>query len=183
MAAGSDWPSGRSPKSRAGRASLATALALAVVAGLGSLTACVRDARPPAAAVPLTAQLVTLDGEAVALGEVIGNRIAVVDFWASWCEACRDTLPKLVRLADAYRGRDLVVIGVNVGEDAATARAFAADHGLTYTILLDPEHEFAESLGATGLPVVLVLERDGTVAHRGKQIDRAALARIRELAP
>ena len=56
------------------------------------------------------------------LPSLIEGRVAIVDLWASWCDPCKETLPKLVRLEQAYAQQNLVVVGINVGETVDTAK-------------------------------------------------------------
>lgn len=107
------------------------------------------------------------------------GRVVVLDFWAGWCAQCRDTVPQLRRVAAAFAAQGLVVVGINAGEDAATARAAARELGITYPILLDENLELSDRLGASQLPALLVVDADGTIVHRARKVDAATLAAIR----
>lgn len=115
------------------------------------------------------------------LAEITRGRVAVVDFWATWCEACKDGIPKLARLASAYATTDLLVVGVDVGEDASRVAAYRQKVEIPYPVYYDPEYRLADSLGADRLPTLLVVDRSGQIVHRGEQLDEEALAVIRRL--
>jgi thiol-disulfide isomerase/thioredoxin len=115
-----------------------------------------------------------------ALAERYRGRVVVLDFWAGWCAECRRTVPQVARLAEAFAGDGLVVLGVNAGETGDVARG-ARDLGITYPIARDPEHTFADRLAATDLPVLLIIDRNGAIVHRSRRVDVETLAVIRRL--
>lgn len=91
------------------------------------------------------------------------GKIVVMNLWASWCPPCRAEMPDLQRLADAYAGRGVVVLGVNEGESAARADAFARSLGIRFPIWIDDAQQYGRVYGALGLPTTVILNRDGTV--------------------
>ncbi len=129
----------------------------------------------------MDATLVAVEGESKSLREVLGDRVAVIDFWATWCKPCRQSLPKVQGLSGEYPSDRLLVIGVNVGEDREKALAFARELGLTFPIYLDPDIDFVKRLGIVELPALMVLDKDGAVAYRTKTLDPEAHRIIAEL--
>src|SRR5579864_2408378 len=77
----------------------------------------------------------TLSGKPFVLREHRG-RVVFLDFWASWCEPCKISLPMVERFARAHPEVD--VVPIDVGEPRALAQAFARSHGLT-NVALDPK--------------------------------------------
>jgi thiol-disulfide isomerase/thioredoxin len=151
---------------------------LAAIAGF----ACVpRPAGPAAPTLPATARLLDPGGAAFAPAERWRGQVVVVDFWASWCAECKRSVPRVNRLASAFAGDGLLVVGVNAGDAEPKARAAAAELEITYPIALDPELELADQLGANQLPMVLVIDRDGAIVHRARQVDAETLAVVRRL--
>jgi thiol-disulfide isomerase/thioredoxin len=126
--------------------------------------------RRPPAQLPESAELAPYRG-----------KVLVLDFWAGWCGECKRTVPQVQRLANAFAAEGLVVVGVNAGESSAVANAHAKDLGISYPIALDPELELSDRLGAGSLPVLLVVDRDGTIVHRAKHVDAETLGVIRRL--
>jgi thiol-disulfide isomerase/thioredoxin len=120
-------------------------------------------------------------GEPVTLGAMIGQRIAVIDFWASWCKPCRKTLPKAQALAAEVPGERVAVIAVNVGEKPAQVAEYRAELGLRLPVAFDRDMELARRLGVSSLPAVLVIDRRRRVVHRGKSVDDKVHARLHEL--
>src|SRR5690348_1893923 len=103
-------------------------------------------------------------GAAVSLGDYRG-RIVVMNLWASWCPPCRAEMPDLQRLADYGASRGIVVVGVNEGESADRARAFAESLRIRYPIWLDASQRYGRSYSALGLPTTMIVDRNGIVTR------------------
>lgn len=139
------------------------------------------------AAVPRSPRLVPVpvyaaDARATDLAALAAGRPIVIDFFASWCEACRGNLAPMNALAAAHASEDLVVVGVDVGESDAVARRYAERVGMRYPVYTDPAMRFQDSLGDTALPLVLVVDGEGRIVHRSARLDGRALEVIQRLA-
>jgi len=104
------------------------------------------------------------DGAPLASGTLAGKPV-VVDFWASWCAPCRVALPALDQMARRLRARGVVVLAVNIDRDRAAADAWLAERLPDREVVLarDPEGVFLARCGASGMPTVYVVDRDGIV--------------------
>lgn len=88
-----------------------------------------------------------------------------VNFWATSCEPCRTEMPAMQRLAEAY-GDDLLVLGVDAGEERRAVEEFVARYGIEYPILLDPTLENTYRWAGTGgLPRHYFIGEAGTVVR------------------
>jgi thiol-disulfide isomerase/thioredoxin len=115
------------------------------------------------------------------LAELARGRPIVVDLFATWCEACREALPRMNELARRHAGGDVLVVGVDVGEDRPEVERYAARAGVTYPVYYDPELRFQDSLGVTALPLVIVFDGAGRVVHRSARLDDETLRVIERL--
>jgi thiol-disulfide isomerase/thioredoxin len=120
---------------------------------------------PPADADPLPE--VTLPclggGPAVDLSGLRGP--AVVNLFAQWCEPCREELPYYQRLHE-QGGRDVRVLGIDyLDTQPDGALALAADTGVTYPLLADPDGVLRSEFRIRGLPGVVFVDAEGRVAH------------------
>jgi thiol-disulfide isomerase/thioredoxin len=103
-----------------------------------------------------------LDGRSWALDDADG-RLVWVNFWATSCEPCRTELPAMQRLAAAYPD-ELLILGVDWGEDRSSVADFAERYGVTYPILLDPALDnYYRWAGTDGLPRHYFIGQAGTV--------------------
>jgi peroxiredoxin len=101
-------------------------------------------------------------GRAVSLEEFRGS-LVVMNLWASWCPPCRAEMPDLQRLAEGEAGRGIVVVGVNEGESAQRARAFAASLGIRFPIWVDGRQQYGRAYNVLGLPTTVLVDRQGMV--------------------
>ncbi len=108
-------------------------------------------------------------------------RVRVVDFWASWCEPCREQLPLLDRLARTYGERGLAVYAIAFDEDRAQVEAFVAATPVSFPILWERGGgPLADRFQISRLPTTVVVDADGVIraAHLG--FDAAEGVRIEE---
>ena len=104
-----------------------------------------------------------LDGREVKLPER-GARATVVDFWATWCEPCREQLPELDRLAATWRGEGVQVYAISFDEDRAAVEEFVARAAVGFPVLWDKGGQtLAERLELTRLPTTVLIDGGGVV--------------------
>jgi len=152
--------------------------ALAAVLALAGCAAPALTPRPTLSSVPVYAA----DARPTDLAALAGGRPLVLDFFATWCDGCRDNLAPMNELARIHAG-DILVAGIDVGEDRAVAARFIAREGIGYPVYTDPEMRFEDSLGVTALPLVLVVDGGGRIVHRAARLDDATLRVIQDLVP
>jgi thiol-disulfide isomerase/thioredoxin len=90
----------------------------------------------------------------------------LVEFWATWCEPCRESIPHLNDYWKTYRDKGLVVIGITK-EDEATVKEFLKDVSIQYFIGRDPTAELAGHLGITVIPHAIIVDRTGKITWEG----------------
>lgn len=91
--------------------------------------------------------------------------VLVVNFWATWCTPCRNELPSLEQLRDAFRGRPFAVLTVNVGDGESRVKRFLAEVPLRLPVLLDRNGEAQRAWRVRGLPATFVLDPEGAIRH------------------
>jgi cytochrome c biogenesis protein CcmG, thiol:disulfide interchange protein DsbE len=116
-----------------------------------------------------------LSGKAIKLSSLKG-KVVLVDFWASWCGPCRESMPFLEKLSKSYRDQGLVVLGVNIDNDADAARKFLKELPVTFAVLTDAEKSAAKAYAPPTMPSSYLIDRQGKVhvVHAGFRRSDAA---------
>ncbi|MGI8906956.1 MAG: TlpA family protein disulfide reductase [Candidatus Sumerlaeaceae bacterium] len=110
-------------------------------------------------------QLKTADGKPFTSADLSG-KVGVIALWASWCPPCRMELPVLdEKIHHALKDKGVVVVGVNVGEDASTVAAYSKESKLKFPLLTDPESSFSSTVGGQFLPRSLIVDRRGKIRN------------------
>lgn len=109
--------------------------------------------------------------------EGLRGQVVVLEFWATWCVACRALLPTLNDWHARYRESGALVLSVTTDPVAKAARD-AAELGLEYPVLSDPDGKTAQAYQAFALPTLFVIDRQGVVRDVSVGYDPL---RIREL--
>ena len=95
-----------------------------------------------------------------------GNKVSVVNVWASWCAPCRAEVPTLIALSNKYR--DVQFMGILTRDNLANAEVFARQLAVPYPNFIDDSLllGFRNTLPANAIPTTVVIDREGLVAAR-----------------
>jgi len=93
------------------------------------------------------------------------GKVVVVNFWATWCEPCRDEMPSLERLRASLAGQPFEVLAVNLGEPVGRIERFLERMPLRFPLLLDRDTAAAKAWKARVLPATYVVGRDGRIRY------------------
>ena len=163
----------RGPVKRSAVPTAAAVLALALVALLvygvvqrgddTSLDSAVKQGKRPVAPGVSVSLPALAGGGSMRLADLRG-KVVVLNFWASWCDPCRQEAPGLERLQQALqRSGTGTVLGVTYKDFAGDSRAFVRDYKLTYPMLRDVKLSLAPKFGTDKLPETFVLDRRGHI--------------------
>ena len=106
--------------------------------------------------------LATLGGGRFDLSKSRG-RLVFLDFWASWCDPCRASIPLVQHFRRAHPGVD--VVSIDVGEPVELVRPFAQQFKMD-DVALDPDQTVAHAFGVTGYPTLFAIDATGRVRAR-----------------
>jgi thiol-disulfide isomerase/thioredoxin len=122
------------------------------------------------------------------------GKVLILDFYATWCIPCRDSVPHLIGLQKKYEDQGLAVVGLNVGGpgDEQEVPAFAQKFGIQYT-LAKPDDDLVSLLLSDSdvIPQTFVFDRQGQLVERfigfgretGEHIDSAVETALKTTAP
>src|SRR5688572_3807027 len=116
----------------------------------------------------------TVHGRAMSTRDWRG-KVAIVNFWATWCHPCRIEIPDLIKLQDEYKDQ-LIVVGVSAeipGEDLANdakstemAKKFAAAQRINYPIVMQTSELLEVFRGIFAMPTSFVIDREGRIVQK-----------------
>jgi len=97
------------------------------------------------------------------------GKVVYLDFWASWCNPCRQSFPWMNDLEATYGKDGFVVIAVNVDHDHELAQDFLQDNSANFKIVFDPDGQIANQFNFHDMPTSYLIGRDGKIhyVHNG----------------
>ncbi len=114
-------------------------------------------ATPPLALADLEGRLYRLDD--------YRGKVVLVNFWATWCEPCREEMPSINRLRASLAGRPFEVLAVNLAESESRIRRFVEQLPLEFPVLMDRDGAAAKSWRARLLPMSFLVGPDGRIRY------------------
>jgi thiol-disulfide isomerase/thioredoxin len=106
----------------------------------------------------------SLKGPSVRLSEHLGE-VVVINFWATWCGPCRQEMPLLDELYGKYQLAGLILLSVNIDENAEPAVEMAQTLKVSYPVLFDSRKEVSRAYEVNAMPVTVLVDRAGIVRY------------------
>jgi peroxiredoxin len=122
----------------------------------------------PKLAEPFAAPDFTLkgeDGKTYRLKDYRG-KVVILNFWATWCPPCREEMPSMERAWQIIKDKGIVILAVNVGEDADTIFEFTGQYPVTFPLPMDINGEVIKQYPIRGLPTTYIIDPAGRATHR-----------------
>jgi len=110
-------------------------------------------------------ELRDVEGRLHRLGDYRG-KVVLVNFWATWCEPCREEMPSMNKLRASFAGQPFAVLAVNLAESEARIRRFMEQVPLEFTVLMDRDSAVARAWRARVLPISFLVGPDGRIRYR-----------------
>ena len=109
-----------------------------------------------------------LTGHSVSLTS-FGGKVILLDFWATWCEPCREEIPHFVELQNKYGDQGLQIIGVSMDDGPEPVREFYQRFKMNYPVVMGNAKTGESYGGVLGLPIAFIIGRDRRIyaKHRG----------------
>lgn len=123
-------------------------------------------------------QLKTLDGKDFDLTS-LKDQPVLVDFWATWCVPCQQSMPRIAKLNEEFQPKGLVVIGVNTYDDPEIAARYIRKNNYSWMQLADPNGDAGRYWGESGIPRAVLIGKDGKVLFDSDGWDEHEEAKLR----
>jgi len=103
-----------------------------------------------------------LTGERLELSAYRG-KVVLLDFWATWCDPCREEIPRFVDLQNEYGSQGLQIIGVSMDDEPGPVRDFSQRFKMNYPVVIGNARIGEVYGGVLGLPIAFLIGRDGRI--------------------
>jgi peroxiredoxin len=105
------------------------------------------------------------DGNKYTLSDYRG-KVVIVNFWTTWCPPCREEMPAMQRSWEIIQNENMVMLGINLGEDEDTIFEFTASYPVDFPLLMDLDSSVTSDWPVMGLPTTYIVDPEGNIAYR-----------------
>lgn len=107
-----------------------------------------------------------LEGKPTQFSQYAG-KVIFLNFWATWCEPCKEEMPSMQNLSSALEGQPFVVVAVSIdSEPAKVVKEFTESYRLTFPILHDRKGLMRDTYKTTGVPETYIIDQNGVIAEK-----------------
>lgn len=108
-----------------------------------------------------------LNGNKIQLSELTG-KVVMVEFWATWCPPCRESIPEMKDVYEKYKDRGFVLLGISIdkGKNAPVeVSSFVKEHSVTYPVLID-DSDVNASYSVSSIPTSFIIDKEGKIVSK-----------------
>jgi thiol-disulfide isomerase/thioredoxin len=147
---------------------LAMTLAVAAITLVAPRVASAQDLGLEVGTAAPAARVFALDGKEANLSQYIGKTPTIVEFWATWCDNCKELEPTWLDVAKKY-GKQIkfVSVAVSVNQTPARVKAFVAKHGLPGDQYYDTRGDATGAYDVPATSYVVVINKGGKIVYTG----------------
>jgi peroxiredoxin len=111
----------------------------------------------------------SVNGKGTVDTEKLKGKVLFVDFWATWCEPCKKSFPKLQELNVKYKASGLVIVGISQDDENQGLSDFGKQFGADFPLAWDKDKAIAKQWGPKSMPSSFLVDKTGIVrnAHLG----------------
>ncbi len=156
----------RSPAS-AGHMKKSFLIICAIVVLFLALSCKKQEGQAPKESTVLDFTLADIQGTKVTLSGLKG-KVVLVEFWATWCPPCRDSVPEMNKLYEKFRGRNFELLAIAIDGSSnirSDVGSFIKENGIAYRVLIDDD-KASSVFGVINIPVVFLIDKNGNIVKK-----------------
>jgi len=112
-----------------------------------------------------------LENNTRSYSELKGEKLTLIDFWATWCKPCNKAIPELNKIYDLYKSKGVEIIGINCDGPRSVSKVAPLSKSLQiqYPVLLDINSELKTELNILAFPTLIIVDSNGKIVwiHEG----------------
>lgn len=124
--------------------------------------------------------LQSIRNQKVSLTDFLGNKIILINFWATWCPYCVAEIPHLNKIEKSL-AEQVKFLSIDIGEKPEKVQNFARQKNVAFDVLLDQQGEVARRYRVKGTPTNIVIDKKGNIVYYGYELNNAEQAIMRLL--
>jgi thiol-disulfide isomerase/thioredoxin len=106
-----------------------------------------------------------MNGNTVRLSDYAGKTV-FLDFWATWCPPCRQSVPAVKQIHKSFAGNpNVAVLAINAGENEAVVKKFIKDNGMNYAVL-NGNREIMQNYKVNAIPSFFIIDKKGNIVKK-----------------
>lgn len=110
-------------------------------------------------------RLPDMNNQDVSLSQLLGRGPILIDFWANWCNPCKQAMPYLNDLKSTYDSLTVVLVSIDSARDINRAKNYLRGRNYNFISLFDSNRTLANQLNVTNPPHTLILDKEGNIVY------------------
>ncbi len=94
------------------------------------------------------------------------GKVVLLDFWATWCPPCRESVPTMVGLHKKFAGKPFEMLGISGDDEEGTVKTFTSKNGMNWTEFLDNYGAVSGTFEVDSFPTYVVVDKEGVIRYR-----------------
>ena len=133
--------------------------------GVFLLSRCSKGEKEPFSGLAPDFSLKSFNGQEITLSQLRG-KVVLLDFWATWCGPCKESIPHLIQLYKNYRESGFELVGMNIDKgDGEAVRRFVMSMDIPYPVVTAPE-DVVRNYRVTGIPATFLIDKEGKIREK-----------------
>jgi len=116
--------------------------------------------------------LQSIRNQKVSLTDFLGNKIVLINFWATWCPYCVAEIPHLNKIEKSLADQ-VKFLSIDIGEKLEKVQSFAKKKEILFDVLLDEQGDVARRYRIKGTPTNIVIDKKGNIVYYGYELNKA----------